>query len=127
VQTVRGRLTAWSATALMLTLAVFATLLYASRRRASFEELDARVKSEADLTAGILMEISRTGGVLVRQDAQGRPFLTQEIAATLEAVPGFLILPPSSGPVLFAPPDARALTLRPLAPPPQVAAAPPAG
>ena len=102
MQTIRGRLTAWYATAITLTLAVFATLLYTARRRASYDELDARVRSEADLTAGILMEISRTGGVLVRQDAQGRPILTQEIAATLEAVPGFLIITHSSGRVLFA-------------------------
>ena len=110
MQTIRGRLTAWYATAITLTLAVFATLLYTARRRASYDELDARVRSEADLTAGILMEISRTGGVLVRQDAQGRPILTQEIAATLEAVPGFLIITHSNGRVLFASPDARALT-----------------
>jgi len=110
MQTIRGRLTAWYATALTLTLAVFATLLYTARRRASFDELDARVRSEADLTTGILMEINRTGGVLVRQDAAGRPILTQEIAATLEAVPGFLIITHSSGRVLFASPDARALT-----------------
>src|SRR5260370_40811481 len=96
MQTIRGRLAAWYATAITLTLAVFATLLYPARRRASYDELDARVRSEADLTAGILMQISRTGGVLVRQDAQGRPILTQEIAATLEAVPGFLIITHSS-------------------------------
>src|SRR5258708_18745590 len=110
MQTIRGRLTAWFAPAIALRLAVFATLLYTARRRASYDELDARVRSEADLTAGILMQISRTGGVLVRQDAQGRPILTQEIAATLEAVPGFLIITHSSGRVLFASPDARALT-----------------
>src|SRR5258708_15851709 len=110
METFRGRLTAWSAPALTLSLAVFATLLYTARRRASYDGLDAGVRSEADLTAGILMQISRTGGVLVRQDAQGRPILTQEIAATLEAVPGFLIITHSSGRVLFASPDARALT-----------------
>src|SRR5258708_16057498 len=104
MQTIRGRLTAWYATAITLTLAVFATLLYTARRRASYDELDARVRSEADLTAGILMQISRTGGVLVRQDAQGRPILTQEIPAPLQAVPRFLIITPSPAPPLFPSP-----------------------
>src|SRR5690349_15422780 len=127
MQTIRGRLTAWYATALTLTLAVFATLLYGSRRRASYDELDARVRSEADLTAGILTEISRTGGVLVRQDPRGRPILTQEIGATLEAVPGFLIITDSSGRVLFASPDARALTFDEFEQLRRLVAVPPAG
>ena len=127
MQTIRGRLTAWYATALTLTLAVFATLLYTSRRRASYDELDARVRSEADLTAGILTEISRTGGVLVRQDARGRSILTQEIAATLEAVPGYLIITDSSGRVLFASPDARALTFDEFEQLRRLVAVPPAG
>jgi two-component system, OmpR family, sensor kinase len=127
VQTIRGRLTAWYATALTITLAVFAALLYVARRGASFEDLDARVRSEADLSAGILMEINRTGGVLVRQDAAGRPILTQEIAATLEAVPGFLIITHQSGRVLFASADARALTFDEFEQLRHLLAAPPGG
>ena len=44
--TIRGRLTAWYATALTLTLAGFALIIYSARRRAAFQELDRRVVSK---------------------------------------------------------------------------------
>ena len=52
METIRGRLTVWYTAALGLTLAVFAAVLYVARRSGSFQDLDARLQSEADLTAG---------------------------------------------------------------------------
>src|SRR5258708_20653250 len=95
MQTIRGRLTAWYATAITLTLAVFATLLYTARRRASYDELDARVRSEADHTAGILMQISRTCGVPVRPAAPGPAAFPPDTAPEIGRPPALIPRPQS--------------------------------
>lgn len=110
METIRGRLTAGYAAALAVTLLVFAGALYGTRRRATYRELDQRIHSEADLTAGILGEIYRTGGLLIQNGASNRPVLTPAIAAMLEAVPDFLLITHQNGRVLFASADTRALT-----------------
>ena len=107
---IRGRLTVWYATALIISLAIFAVALYFARRSATYQDLDRRIQSEADLTAGILAESYRSRGVLVEKDTAGRPVLTPEVAAVLEAVPDYLLVTSSDGRLLFASPDARALT-----------------
>ena len=107
---IRGRLTIWYATALILSIAVFAVVLYFARRSATYQDLDRRIQSEADLTAGILAESYRARGVLVEKDTAGRPVLTQDVAAVLEVVPDFLLVTSRDGRLLFASPDARALT-----------------
>ncbi len=106
--TVRGRLTAWYTTALTLTLAAFAAVVYVASHRAAFEELDRRITSEADLTVGILAGVYRAGGVVLQRDAAGRPALVAELTATLDAVPDFLIITHTEGRVLFASAQARA-------------------
>src|SRR6266568_4689820 len=112
MQTLRGRLTASYSAALALTLAAFAVLLYLDRRSASYQDLDQRIQSEATLTAGILAESYRARGSLVRADTSGRPVLIADVAALLEAVPDFLIITARDGSLLFASPDARALTFQ---------------
>jgi heavy metal sensor kinase len=103
-------LTIWYATALILSIAVFAVVLYFARRSATYQDLDRRIQSEADLSAGILAESYRARGVLVEHDTAGRPVLTSEVAAVLEVVPDYLIVTNRDGRLLFASPDARALT-----------------
>src|SRR2546425_12771931 len=115
MQTLRARLTASYSGALALTLAAFAGLLYLDRRSASYQDLDQRIQSEVSLTAGILAESYRARGVLVRADTAGRPILIPDLAALLEAVPGFLIITARAGSLLFATCDARALSLRQVA------------
>jgi two-component system OmpR family sensor kinase len=110
MQTIRARLTAWYSTALVLTMGAFAVALYLARRSASYQDLDQRLRSEASLTGGILVESFRARGVLVRADTAGRPVLIPDVAALLEAVPDFLIITAQDGNLLFASPDARALT-----------------
>ncbi|MFN2571294.1 MAG: sensor histidine kinase [Gemmatimonadales bacterium] len=110
MESIRGRLTIWYATALILSIAVFAVVLYFARRSATYQDLDRRIQSEADLTAGILAESYRARGVLVEKDTAGRPVLTPEVAAVLEVVPDFLLVTSRDGRLLFASPDARALT-----------------
>ena len=103
-------MTVWYATALILSIAVFAVVLYFARRSATYQDLDRRIQSEADLTAGILAESYHARGVLVEKDTAGRPVLTPEVAAVLEVVPDFLLVTSRDGRLLFASPDARALT-----------------
>ena len=103
-------MTVWYATALILTIAVFAIVLYFGRRRATYQDLDRRIQSEADLTAGILAESYHARGILVEKDTVGRPVLTSEVAAVLEVVPDYLLVTNRDGRLLFASPDARALT-----------------
>src|SRR5690242_12177602 len=103
-------MTVWYATALILSLAVFAVVLYFARRSATYQDLDRRIQSEADLTAGILAESYHARGVLVQKDTAGRPVLTPEVAAVLEVVPDYLLVTSRDGRLLFASPDARALT-----------------
>ena len=103
-------MTVWYATALILSIAVFAAVLYFARRSATYQDLDRRIQSEADLTAGILAESYHARGVLVEKDTAGRPVLTPEVAAVLEVVPDFLLVTSRDGRLLFASPDARALT-----------------
>jgi heavy metal sensor kinase len=126
VRTLRARLTAWYAAALALTLAAFATLLYLDRRSASYQDLDQRIQSEATLTAGILAESYRARGVLVRADTADRIVLIPDVAALLEAVPDFLIITARDGNLLFASPDARALTFQEVEQLRRLAGAPPA-
>src|SRR5438874_771215 len=127
MQTIRGRLTAWYSIALALTLAAFAAVLYGARRGASYQDLDQRIQSEAALTGGILAESYRARGVLVRGDTAGRPVLIPDLAALLEAVPDYLIITARDGSLLFASPDARALTFQQVEQLRLVAAAPLSG
>ena len=127
MQTIRGRLTAWYSIALALTLAAFAAVLYGARRAASYQDLDQRIQSEAALTGGILTESYRARGVLVRGDTAGRPVLIPDLAALLEAVPDYLIITARDGSLLFASPDARALTFQQVEQLRLVAAAPISG
>ena len=109
MESIRGRLTVWYMTALILSLAIFAVILYFARRSATYQDLDRRIQSEANLIAGILAESYRARGVLVEKDTAGRPVLISEVAAVLEVVPDFLLVTSRDGQLLFGSPDARSL------------------
>ena len=109
MESIRGRLTIWYATALILSIAVFAVVLYVARRSATYQDLDRRIQSEANLIAGILAESYRARGVLVETDTAGKPVLISEVAAVLEVVPDFLLVTSRDGQLLFGSPDARSL------------------
>src|SRR5215510_868921 len=96
MDTIRTRLTTWFASAVAVILAGFTIAVFLSRRSALYGELDRRIESEAELTAGILAGVARAGGTVVRTDAAGRPVLAQELSATLEAVPDFLLITASA-------------------------------
>src|SRR2546426_506286 len=102
MQTIRGRLTVWYSAALVLTLAAFAIVLYVARRRASYDDLDQRIRSEAELTTAILSESYRARGVVVTYDSTGKPALVADIKAVLEAVPDYLLITAQDGEILYS-------------------------
>src|SRR5947199_1568501 len=102
MQTIRGRLTVWYSAALVLTLAAFAIVLYVARRRASYEDLDQRIRSDAELSAAILGESYRARGALVTYDSTGKPALLSDIKAVLEAVPDYLLITAQDGEILYS-------------------------
>src|SRR5256885_642838 len=102
MQTIRGRLTVWYSAALVLTLAAFAIVLYVARRRASYEDLDQRIRSEAELSAAIRGESYRARGALVTYDSTGKPALVADIKAVLEAVPDYLLITAQDGEILYS-------------------------
>src|SRR5438477_273532 len=102
MQTIRGRLTVWYSAALVLTLTAFAIVLYVARRRASYDDLDQRIRSEADLTAAILGESYRARGVLVTYDSTRKPALVADIKAVLQAVPDYLLITARDGQTLYS-------------------------
>src|SRR6058998_748101 len=102
MQTIRGRLTVWYSAALVLTLAAFAIVLYVARRRASYDDLDQRIRSEAELSAAILGESYRARGALVTYDSTGKPALVADIKAVLEAVPDYLLITAQDGEILYS-------------------------
>src|SRR5256885_2951696 len=102
MQTIRGRLTVWYSAALVLTLAAFAIVLYVARRRASYDDLDQRIRSEAELTTAILGESYRARGELVTYDSTRKPALVADIKAVLEAVPDYLLITAQDGEILYS-------------------------
>src|SRR5436305_1549717 len=123
MQTIRGRLTVWYSAALVLTLAAFAIVLYVARRRASYDDLDQRIRSEAELSAAILGESYRARGALVTYDSTGKPALVADIKAVLEAVPDYLLITAQDGEILYSSSNAsltyqQVVQLRKLTPPP---------
>jgi len=127
VATIRGRLTAWYATALTLTLAGFALVIYSARRRAAFQELDRRIVSEAELTAGILAGVYRAGGVVVQRNEAGLPTLASELTATLDVVPDYLVITTVEGRILFASAETQPFTFQEVEQLAELARRPPAG
>jgi heavy metal sensor kinase len=125
MQTLRGQLTLWYSGALALTLAAFAGVLYFARRNASFHDLDRRINSEVELTAGILAESYRARGVLVQRDTSGHLALVPDVAGVLEVVPDYLVVTTADGALLFASADARALTFQQVEQLRELVAAPP--
>src|ERR1044071_839707 len=111
MESIRGRLTIWYATALILSIGFCAVVLYFARRSATYQDLDRRIQSEADLTVGILAESFRARGVVVQKDTAARPVLIPEVAAVLEVVPDYLLVASKDGSLLFGSPDARSLGL----------------
>src|SRR5258706_13090077 len=104
MESIRGRLTIWYATALILSIAVFAIVIYFARRRDTYQDLDRRIQSEADLTAGILAESYHARGVLVEKDTAGRPVLTPEVAAGAGVGPDYSPRTSRDGPPVVASP-----------------------
>lgn len=110
MRSLRGRLAAWYAVALAATMFVFATVVFLVQRRENYDELDNRVRSEADLIAVSLGEAYLARGNLVVTDpSTHRPTLNQDVTAFLQGIPGYILVVGGDGNLLASSADARAM------------------
>lgn len=107
---IRAQLTLWYAVALVATVLVFAATIYLVQRQQSIEELDSRLRLEADLIAGVLGEaFEARHQVVVTDTATDQPSLDPEVDDLLRSVPGFVVILLRGGDVLFVSQEARAV------------------
>src|SRR5690348_10563741 len=93
MRSLRARFAVWYAVALAATMFVFATILYLVQRTSTFSELDARARLEGDLIATILSQaFDARGTIIIKDPNTGKPALLPEIAASLEAVPDYVVV-----------------------------------
>ncbi len=110
MRTIRGRLIAWYAAALTVTVFVFATALYLIQRRDYGAELDDRVRLAASLISAVLSESYGARGELIITDPVTlRPVLHTDVASFLEGIPGYVVVASIEGDVLHLSADARTL------------------
>ena len=110
MRTIRARLAASYVVALVVTMFLFAVVLYLVQRGENVSELDARTHLESDLIAATLTEAFRSRGTLVVDNPRtGGAMLREDVAAFLEGVPGYILLVSSDGDALHLSPEARAL------------------
>jgi signal transduction histidine kinase len=108
MQTIRARLAAGYAALLGATIVAFAAVTYVVQGSGSFGDLDARVRTEANLITGILSEAFRAREQVVWPDPQtGDLVLIPAVASLLEGVRGYVIVLGHDERVLFVSQDAR--------------------
>jgi heavy metal sensor kinase len=110
MQSLRARLAVWYAVALAAALSVFAGVIYLVQQSHSLTELDSRVRTETDLIAAMLTSRYRAGEEVVTRDPiTGQSALAPDVATLFEEIPGFVMVLPRDGDVLFVSREARAL------------------
>src|SRR5690349_17967459 len=93
MRSLRARFAVWYAVALATTMFVFATVLYLVQRSTTFSELDDRARLEGDLIATILSQASDARTSIIGKDPNtGKPVLLPDVAASLEAVPVYVVV-----------------------------------
>jgi signal transduction histidine kinase len=101
VKSIRGRLTLAYAVAVGTTLLVFAAVMLTASRNAAQQALQRRVGTVAELASGILRQAG-TGiysSVVVTEDSVTRPILSAGVRRLLAALPGYVIVTDSAGPL----------------------------
>lgn len=112
MQTIRGRLSVWYALAMGVTLVVFAATVYRQQRAVSLDELDKRVRLEADLIAAVLTAAHSGGAQLVVPNpVTNQPTLDPNISQLFQEVPGFVVVLLRSGEVMFVSAEARTVSV----------------
>ena len=111
MSTLRSRLTAIYATALVATLFVFAIALWGARRAASLQELQRYVFTEANLALSLVRNAELAGQPVseVRDSLVG-PAITPQLRTLLEGIPDYVLVLDSNGRSLYVSFAARQLS-----------------
>jgi signal transduction histidine kinase len=111
VSTLRSRLTAIYATALIVTLLVFAIALLAARRAASLQELQRYVFTEANLALSLVRNAELAGETVTEmRDSLVGPSITPQLRTLLEGIPDYVLVLDRDGRSLYVSFAARQLT-----------------
>jgi two-component system, OmpR family, sensor kinase len=111
VSTLRSRLTAIYATALIATLLVFAIALWAARRAASLQELQRYVFTEANLALSLVRNAELAGQPVTEvRDSIVGPAITPQLRTLLEGIPDYVLVLDPNGRSLYVSFAARQLS-----------------
>jgi signal transduction histidine kinase len=111
VSTLRSRLTAIYATALVATLFVFAIALWGARRAASLQELQRYVFTEANLALSLVRNAELAGQPVTEvRDSIVGPAITPQLRTLLEGIPDYVLVLDANGRSLYVSFAARQLT-----------------
>jgi two-component system OmpR family sensor kinase len=111
VSTLRSRLTAIYATALVGTLLVFAIALWAARRAASLEDLQRYVFTEANLALSLVRSAELAGQPVTEvRDTTVGPAITPQLRTLLEGIPDYVLVLDPNGRSLYVSFAARQLS-----------------
>ena len=110
MSTLRSRLTAIYATALIATLLIFAVALWAARRAASLQELQRYVFTEANLALNLVRNAELAGEpVTEMRDTLVGPAITPQLRTLLEGIPDYVLVLDANGRSLYVSFAARQL------------------
>ena len=111
MSTLRSRLTAIYAIALIATLFVFAIALWGARRAASLQELQRYVFTEANLALGLVRNAELEGQPVTEvRDSIVGPAITPQLRTLLEGIPDYVLVLDSNGRSLYVSFAARQLS-----------------
>ena len=110
MSTLRSRLTAIYATALVATLLVFAIALWAARRASSLQELQRYVFTEANLALSLVRNAELAGEAVTEvRDSIVGPAITPQLLTLLEGIPDYVLVLDPDGRSLYVSFAARQL------------------
>ena len=102
MSSIRTRLTAAFAAALMGTMIAFAAALWATRRAGSYDELRRHVAAEANIALGIIRQAELSGQeITVIRDSLVGPVVTPTLRTLLEGMPDYVLVLDRSGLSLY--------------------------
>jgi two-component system OmpR family sensor kinase len=101
VRTIRSQLALWYAVALVATVLAFGVATSLVDRRAKYDELDHRLRAEADLAGGLLSE-AQLAGPLVEEVSPTLAGLRLSLVSRLEVIADYLVVVDSAARVVYA-------------------------
>ncbi len=102
MSSIRAQLTTAYAAALIGTMGVFATAIWATRRATASQEMQRSVLTEANLALNVIRQAEEAGQpVTIVRDSLVGAVLTTNLRTILEAIPGYVIVLDASGRILF--------------------------